>query len=151
MRVSGIDCVVPHIEVKEGVELPKFIRTITVETAKEEQEIRLFLTGALSVDNGGCHALGRGFEGVEFDSRVQYDLDTHNSSNALAINPDVSNGIRALGNEATKDADLKFNYSLEEKLRIIDTLASVLKRENSVFHEHTKETEEKLLALIRSI
>ncbi|QOW46939.1 MULTISPECIES: hypothetical protein [Acinetobacter] len=124
MRVSGIDCVVPHIEVKEGVELPKFIRTITVETAKEEQEIRLFLTGALSIDNG---------------------------SNALAINPDVSNGSRALGNEATKDADLKFNYSLEEKLRIIDTLASVLKRENSVFHEHTKETKEKLLALIRSI
>lgn len=122
-----------------------------METAKEEQEIRLFLTGALSVDNGGCHALGRGFEGVEFDSRVQHDLDTHNSSNALAINPDVSNGSRALGNEATKDADLKFNYSLEEKLRIIDTLAFVLKRENSVFHEHTKETEEKLLALIRSI
>lgn len=124
MRVSGIDCVVPHIEVKEGVELPKFIRTITVETAKEEQEIRLFLTGALSIDNG---------------------------SNALAVDPDVSNGSRALGNEATKYADLKFNYSLEEKLRIIDTLASVLKRENSVFHEHTKETEEKLLALIRSI
>ncbi|AWL28982.1 hypothetical protein DJ533_10595 [Acinetobacter defluvii] len=124
MRVSGIDCVVPHIEVKEGVELPKFIRTITVETAKEEQEIRLFLTGALSIDNG---------------------------SNALAVDPDVSNGSRALGNEATKYADLKFNYSLEEKLRIIDTLASILKRENSVFHEHTKETKEKLLALIRSI
>ncbi|RYL25105.1 hypothetical protein [Acinetobacter piscicola] len=101
--------------------------------------------------NAGCHALGRSFEGVGIDSSIQYDLHTHNRSNALAVDPDVSNGSRALGNEATKYADLKFNYSLEEKLRIIDTLASVLKRENSVFHEHTKETEEKLLALIRSI
>lgn len=56
-----------------------------------------------------------------------------------------------LGNDLSKGAEVKLNYSLEEKLKIIDTLTSALKRENSVFYEHTKETEEKLLALIRSI
>ncbi len=77
MRVLGIGDS-SSVKVEEGAKLPEFIRTITVETAKEEQEIRLFLTGALSVDNGGCHALGRSFKGVEFDSRVHHDLDTHN-------------------------------------------------------------------------
>lgn len=133
MRVSGIDSMMP-IDVKEGVELPKFIRTLTVETAEEEQQLRLFLTDALKVDEHGCHALGRNI-----------------GSNALAINPDATNGDMPLGNDAPMDAGLKFDYSLEEKLRIIDTLASALKKENSVFYEHTKETEEKLLALIQSI
>ncbi|OTG70069.1 hypothetical protein B9T38_13705 [Acinetobacter sp. ANC 4218] len=133
MRVSGIDGMI-LIDVKEGVELPKFIRTLTIETAEEEQELRLFLTGALKVDERGCRALVRDF-GV----------------NALAVNPDVSNGDAPLGSDSSNDSGLKFDYSLDEKLRIIDTLASALKKENSVFYEHTKETEEKLLALIRSI
>ena len=146
MRVSGFDSL-NSIEVKNGVELPKFIRTLTVETAKEEQQLRLFLTGALKMDEHGCHALVG-----NIDSR------------SLAINPDVSNGKYALetnldssdrsvplGNDSSNGAGLKFDYSLGEKLQIIDTLTSALKRENSVFYEHTKETEEKLLALIRSI
>lgn len=120
---------------KEGEELPKdIIRSVIIETPEEERQLRLFLTGALKFDESGCHALGCDFE-----------------ANALPINPDATNGDMLLGNDTSKDADLKFDYSLEEKLRIIDTLASALKRENSVFHEHTKETEEKLLALIRSI
>jgi hypothetical protein len=94
----------------------------------------MLLMGALKVDEDGCHQLGRGF-----------------GSNALATNPDVSNGSRATADNTSMGTNLKSDYSLEEKLRIIDTLASALKRENSVFHEHTKETEEKLLALIRSI
>lgn len=120
---------------KNGMSLTGFnIDSIVADSKEDRANLRMLLMGAIKVDELGCHALG------------------HNvGSNALAINPDVSNGSRALGNEATKDADLKFDYSLEEKLRIIDTLASALKRENSVFHDHTKETEEKLLALIRSI
>jgi hypothetical protein len=143
MRVSGIESIMPT-EVKEGVELPKFIRTLTVETAEEEKLLRLFLTGDLKVDEHGCHTLGRNI-----------------GLNALTQNPDVSNGKYALGIEddgsrafadnASMGPVLKFDYSLEEKLRIIDTLASALKKENSVFYEHTKETEEKLLALIQSI
>ncbi|TCH64216.1 hypothetical protein [Acinetobacter sp. ANC 4862] len=134
MRVSGFESIMPT-EVKEGVELPKFIRTLTVETAEEEQQLRLFLTGALKVDENGCHSLGRDF-----------------GSNALAINPDATNGSRALGEvHNSSEAILKLDYPLEDKLKIIDTLVSALKNENSVFYDHTKETEEKLLALIRSI
>ena len=134
MRVSGIESIM-STEIKEGVELPKFIRTLTIETAEEEQLLRLFLTGALKVDEGGCHSLGHDF-----------GLD------ALTQNPDASNGSRALGEvHNSSEAILKLDYSLEDKLQIIDTLATALKNENSVFYGHTKETEEKLLALIRSI
>ena len=78
MRVLGIGDS-SSVKVEEGAKLPEFIRTITVETAKEEQEIRLFLTGALTFDNGGCHALGRSFEDVDlFDSTIHRDLDTQN-------------------------------------------------------------------------
>ncbi|TCB58642.1 hypothetical protein [Acinetobacter terrae] len=133
MRVSGFESIMPT-EVKEGVELPKFIRTLTVETAEEEQQLRLFLTGALKVDEGGCHQLGRGF-----------------GSNALVINPDVSNGSRALGNESSKGADLKLDYSLDEKLRIIDTLTVAIQRNEPMMYPHTKEAETKLLALVQSI
>ena len=60
MRVSGLESIM-STEIKEGIELPKFIRTLTIETAEEEQLLRLFLTGALKVDESGCHQLGRGF------------------------------------------------------------------------------------------
>jgi hypothetical protein len=72
MRVSGFNSL-NSIEVNDGAELPKFIRTLTVETAEEEQQLRLFLTGALKMDEHGCHALV-GNIGLR----------------ALAINPDVS-------------------------------------------------------------
>ncbi|MCU4623875.1 hypothetical protein KTJ54_17515 [Acinetobacter radioresistens] len=121
MRVSGFDSL-NSIEVNDGVELPKFIRTLTVETAEEEQQLRLFLTGALKMDEHGGHALVGNI-----------------GSRSLAINPDVSNGKYALetnldssdrsvplGNDSSKGAELKFDYTLVDTLQIIDTLAAVV-------------------------
>ncbi|MEG0032263.1 hypothetical protein [Acinetobacter sp.] len=81
-------------------------------------------------------------------------------SNALSQSSDVSNGNVALGmkpNESraladgnTSEAVLKLDYSLEEKLRIIETLSSAIQRNEPVIYPHTREAEEKLLALIRS-
>lgn len=120
---------------KNGMSLTGLnIDSIVAESKEDRADLRMLLMGALKVDEDGCHQLGRGF-----------------GSNALATNPDVSNGSRATADNTSMGTNLKSDYSLEEKLRIINTLASALKRENSVFHEHTKETEEKLLALIRSI
>ena len=110
------------------------IDSIVAESKEDRADLRMLLMGALKVDEGGCHQLGRGF-----------------GSNALATNPDVSNGSRALANDASPRVVINSEYSLEDKLQIIDTLVSALKNENSVFYDHTKETEEKLLALIRSI
>lgn len=131
-----LDCDGNYLGVlEEAKELPKsIIRSVIIETPGEEQQLRLFLMGALKVDERGCYALGCNI-----------------GSNTLAINTDATNRDMSLGNDASKNASLKFDYSLEEKLRIIDTLASALKKENSVFYEHTKETEEKLLVLIQSI
>ena len=110
------------------------IDSVVAESKEDRADLRMLLMGALKVDESGCHRLGRGF-----------------GSNALATNPDVSNGSRALANDASPRVVINSEYSLEDKLQIIDTLASALKNENSVFYGHTKETEEKLLALIRSI
>ncbi|EXE12876.1 hypothetical protein J559_2865 [Acinetobacter sp. 983759] len=120
---------------KNGMSLTGLnIDSIVAESKEDRADLRMLLMGTLKVDEDGCHQLGRGF-----------------GSNALATNPDVSNGNVPLGNDLSKGAEVKLDYSLEEKLKIIDTLTSALKRENSVFYEHTKETEGKLLALIRSI
>ena len=120
---------------KNGMSLTGLnIDSIVAESKEDRADLRMLLMGALKVDEGGCHQLGRGF-----------------GSNALATNPDVSNGSRALANDASPRVVINSEYSLEDKLQIIDTLASALKNENSVFYGHTKETEEKLLALIRSI
>lgn len=111
------------------------IDSIVAESKEDRADLRMLLMGALKVDERGCHQLGRSF-----------------GSNALTQNPDATNGSRALGEvHNSSEAILKLDYSLEDKLQIIDTLASALKNENSVFYDHTKETEEKLLALIRSI
>lgn len=104
MRVSSIDGVM-STEVKEGVELPKFIRTLTIETAEEEQQVRLFLTGGLKFDESGCHQLGRGF-----------------GSNALTQNPDMSNGSYALG--VVLDSNQASH--LDGKLKIIEALTLAL-------------------------
>lgn len=82
MRVMGIDDS-NSVVVEEGAKLPKFIRTVKIETAEEEQQLRLFLTGALKVDKGGCHSMGRDF-----------------GSNTLCQSSDVSNGNVALGVES---------------------------------------------------
>ena len=109
MRVSGIDSMMP-IDVKEGVELPKFIRTLTVETAEEEQQLRLFLMGALKVDERGCHALRRDF-----------------GAKALTQNPDVSNGSVALGSdESISNLSERFkNLAFDTKLAAINILSAV--------------------------
>ena len=121
---------------KNGMSLTGLnIDSIVAESKEDRADLRMLLMGALKVDESGCYQLGRGF-----------------GSNALATNPDVSNGSRALGEvHNSSKAILKLDYSLGDKLQIIDTLVSALKNENSVFYDHTKETEEKLLALIRSI
>ena len=120
---------------KNGMSLTGLnIDSIVAESKEDRADLRMLLMGALKVDEGGCHQLGRGF-----------------GSNALATNPDVSNGSRALANDASPRVVINSEYSLEDKLQIIDTLATALKNGNSVFYGHTKETEEKLLALIRSI
>lgn len=120
---------------KNGMSLTGLnIDSIVAESKEDRANLRMLLMGALKVDEGGCHQLGRGF-----------------GSNTLAINPDATNGSRALANDASPRVVINSEYSLEDRLQIIDTLASALKNENSVFYGHTKETEEKLLALIRSI
>ena len=120
---------------KNGMSLTGLnIDSIVAESKEDRADLRMLLMGALKVDEGGCHQLGRGF-----------------GSNALATNPDVSNGSRALANDASPRVVINSEYSLDEKMKIINTLATALKNENSVFYGHTEETEEKLLALIRSI
>lgn len=143
MRVSGIEGIMPT-EVKEGVELPKFIRTLTIETAEEEQHLRLFLTSALKVDERGCHALGRDFG----SSALTQNPDVSNGKYALGIEDD---GSRALADNASMGPVLKFNYSLDEKLQIIDTLSAAIQRNEPIAYPHTKEAETKLLALVQSI
>ncbi|MBI1452953.1 MULTISPECIES: hypothetical protein [unclassified Acinetobacter] len=143
MRVMGIDDS-NSVVVEEGAKLPKFIRTLKIETAEEEQQLRLFLTGTLRVDKDGCHSMGRDF-----------------GSNALCQSSDVSNGNVALGMKpkgscALADGDtskgiLKLDYSIEEKLRIIEILSSAIQRNEPMIYPHTKEAEGKLLALIQSI
>lgn len=120
---------------KNGMSLTGLnIDSIVAESKEDRANLRMLLMGALKVDEGGCHQLGRGF-----------------GSNALTINPDVSNGSRALGNDSSNGADLKLDYSLDEKLRIIDALTAAIQRNEPMMYHHTKEAETKLLALVRSI
>ncbi|NNH01628.1 hypothetical protein [Acinetobacter sp. ANC 5414] len=146
MRVSGIEGIMPT-EVKEGVELPKFIRTLTIETAEEEQQLRLFLTGALKVDERGCHALGRDFG----SNALTQNPDVSNGKYALETNTDASDGSMPLSNDSSNGTGLKFDYSLDEKLRIIDTLTAAIQRNEPMMYPHTEEAETKLLALVQSI
>jgi hypothetical protein len=143
MRVIGIDDS-NYVVVEEGAKLPKFIRTVKIETAEEERQLRLFLTGALQVDADGCHSMGCDF-GLK---ALNQNPDVLNGNVALGMNP---NGSNALAGSNTSEAALKLDYSLEEKLRIIDTLASAIQRNEPMMYEHTKEAETKLLALVKSI
>ncbi|WP_218696380.1 hypothetical protein [Acinetobacter harbinensis] len=111
MRASGFNDS-NSTKVEGGVELPKFIRTLVIETAEEERQLRLFLTGALKVDESGCHSLG-----------------PHFSSNALAENPDVSNGSRALANNDSPKVELLTDLrriTLDTKLEIINSLTAIV-------------------------
>ena len=143
MRVMGIDDS-NSVVVEEGAKLPKFIRTVKIETAEEEQQLRLFLTGALKVDTDGCNSLGRDF-GLK---ALSQSSDVSNGNVALGVEPNES---CALVDGNTSEAVLKLDYSLEEKLRIIETLSSAIQRNEPMIYPHTKEAEGKLLALIQSI
>ena len=91
---------------KNGMSLTGLnIDSIVAESKEDRADLRMLLMGALKVDEGGCHQLGRGF-----------------GSNALATNPDVSNGSVALG--VVFDSNQASH--LDDKLKIIDTLTSAL-------------------------
>ena len=110
------------------------IDSIVAESKEDRANLRMLLMGALKVDERGCHALG------------------HNiGSNASTQNPDATNGDMPLGNGGSMDAVLKVDYSLEEKLRIIDTLTAAIQHNEPMMYSHTKEAETKLLALVQSI
>lgn len=130
---------------KNGMSLTGMkIDSIVAESKEDRAELRMLLTSALKVDERGCHALGHDFG----SNALCQSSDVSNGNVALGVEP---NGSNSLADGDTSQGILKLDYSLEEKLRIIDTLASALKNERSVFYDHTKDTEEKLLALIHSI
>lgn len=81
------------------------IDSIVAESKEDRADLRMLLMGALKVDEGGCHQLGRGF-----------------GSNALMQNPDMSNGSCALG--VVLDSNQASH--LDGKLKIIDALTSAL-------------------------
>ena len=143
MRVMGIEDS-NSVAVEVGAKLPKFIRTLKIETAEEERQLRLFLTGALKVDPDGCHSMGRDFG----SNALSQNLDVSNGNVALGIKPNESQA--SVGSNALVTG-IKEDYSLEEKLRIIETLSSAIQRNEPMIYPHTKEAEGKLLALIQSI
>ena len=110
------------------------IDSIVAESKEDRADLRMLLMGALKVDQSGCYQLGRGF-----------------GSNALTQNPDATNGSRALANDASPRVVLNSEYSLSEKMQIIDTLSAAIQRDGSVIYPHTEEAEKKLSALIQSI
>jgi len=81
------------------------IDSIVAESKEDRADLRMLLMGALKVDEGGCHQLGRGF-----------------GSNALTQNPDMSNGSYALGVVLDSNQD----SHLDGKLKIIEALTSAL-------------------------
>lgn len=132
-------------EVIDGEELPeKIIRQIVITTPQEERAVRLFLTGGLKVDADGCYALGRDFG----SNALSQSSDVSNGNAALGMKP---NGSRALAESNTSKGTLKQDYSLEERLQIIDTLSAAIQRNEPTIYPHIKEAETKLLALVQSI
>lgn len=134
MRVLDINAG-NSVKVEKGAKLPKFIRTITVETAEEEHQVRLFLMGALKADKGGCHALGRRFEGEMYDSTDRLLIqssDTHNGSN-----------YRAGSNNK--------NQSLDDKLRILESLTTALNYGENIDKDNRELLSEKLKSIVESL
>jgi hypothetical protein len=130
---------------KDGMGLTGMnIVSIVADSKEDRFKLRMLLTGGLKVDKDGCHPLGCDLR----SNALNQGSDMSNYNQPLSL---VSNGSNVPADGGALTTSIKENYSLEEKLRIIDTLTSALKNENSTFYNHTKETEEKLLALIRSI
>lgn len=110
------------------------INSIVAESKQDRADLRMLLMGALKVDDGGCHQIGRNV-----------------ISGALVRGSNVSNGSLALDSESPDSDSLKCDYELEDKLQIIDTLSAVIQRNEPIPYQHVKEAERKLLALIQSI
>lgn len=130
---------------KDGMGLTGMnIVSIVADSKEDRFNLRTLLTGGLKVDKDGCHVLGCNF-GL---NPLTQNSDVSNGKVALGVKPNES---RALVDGNTSEAVLKLDYSLEEKLRIIETLSSAIQRNEPVIYPHTKEAEGKLLALIQSI
>ncbi|BCX74655.1 MULTISPECIES: hypothetical protein [Acinetobacter] len=96
---------------------------------------------------------GMSLTGLNIDSVVaESKEDRANLRMLLTDALKVDNqGCYELGAYLASKSTLKQDYSLKDKLRIINTLSVALKSHDSVFYNHTKELEEKLLTLIQSI
>ena len=106
------------------------IDSIVAESKEDRADLRMLLMGALKVDESGCYQLGRGF-----------------GSNALATNPDVSNGSRALGNDSSSAglSGLLKASALDVKLQAINSLTAIL---NADGHFNVKNAASKKLNLL---
>ena len=116
---------------KNGMSLTGLnIDSIVAESKEDRADIRMLLIGALKVDEGGCHQLGRGF-----------------GSDALTQNPDVSNGSRALGNDSSSAglSELLKASALDVKLQAINSLTAIL---NADGHFNVKNAASKKLNLL---
>ena len=116
---------------KNGMSLTGLnIDSIVAESKEDRADLRMLLMGALKVDESGCYQLGRGF-----------------GSNALATNPDVSNGSRALGNDSSSAglSELLKASALDVKLQAINSLTAIL---NADGHFNVKNAASKKLNLL---
>ena len=110
------------------------IDSIVAESKEDRVDLKMLLMGALKADERGCHALGRNI-----------------GSNALAINPDATNGDMPLGNDASKAklSELLTSCALDKKLATINALSAVVSIDG---HFGAKvEAAEKLKLLIQSL
>ena len=124
MRVSDINSS-NSLKVGVGVQLPNFIRTITVESAEEEQQVRLFLMGALKIDEEGCHTLGRAFDSVK----------------AMKMN---SIAISSLSHCAERQ-------TLDDKLKIMESLTTALNYGENIDDDNRKLLSKKLKNIVKSL
>lgn len=110
------------------------IDSIVSESKEDRAYLKMLLMGALKVDERGCHALGCNI-----------------GSNALAQNPDVSNGSTALGNdESISNLSERFkNLAFDTKLAAINALSAVVSIDG--YFGAKTEAIEKLELLIQSL
>ena len=88
------------------------IDSIVAESKEDRADLRMLLMSALKMNESVCHSLG-----------------PHFSSNALAKNPDVSNGSRALANNDSHKVELLTDLrhiTLDTKLEIINSLTAIV-------------------------
>ena len=124
MRVSDINSS-NSVKVDANAQLPNFIRTITVESAEEEQQVRLFLMGALKIDEEGCHTLGRAFDSVK----------------AMKMN---SIAISSLSHSAECQ-------TLDDKLKIMESLTTALNYGENIDDDNRKLLSKKLKNIVKSL